>query len=167
MAQPYIFTGTAGIALQDYYDRKLLERAVPNLVHARYGEQADVPPRTGATINWRKLIPFGLATTALTEGTAPAKSYTTFSSVSVAVAQYGAYTDFSDLVEVQAYDDVIGEFVDAFGEQMGRTLDIIVRDAVVNAGAKQYAGDATTDASVRSSHATPADYYIEDRKSVV
>jgi len=163
MAQPYILTSTLGVALQSYYDRELLERALPNLVHARYGIQKEIPPRSSATIIFRKLNPLALATTALTEGTAPAKVTTTFSSVSVAVSQYGQYTDFSDLVDVIAFDPVIDEFVKAFGESMGRTLDILVRDAIISGASKQYVGNLTNEASLQSTaNATPAaSYYLD------
>jgi len=171
MAQPYVLTSTYGIALQDFYDRKLLERALPNLVHLRYGVEKEVPPHTGATIVWRKLNPIAMATVALVEGTSvygsvggvAAKVGATFTSISVAVSQYGQYTDFSDLVETQAFDDVIGEFVEAFGESMGRTLDVLVRDAVISGASKQYVGNLTNEASLQSTtNATPAaSYYLD------
>ena len=163
MAQPYILTSTLGVALQDYYDRQLLERALPNLVHARYGVEKVIPPRSGATINIRKLNPLPLATTALTEGTAPGKSTATFSSLSVAVSQYGQWTDFSDLVDIIALDNVLDEFVKNFGETMGKTLDVIVRDAIVTDASAQIVGNLAAEASLQSTtHATPAaSYYLD------
>lgn len=168
MGQPGIIATTVGgqegsVAVQDFYDRRLLERALPNLVHLRYGLERDIPPHTGATIVWRKLNPFALATSALDEGTAPARATIGFSSVSVAVSQYGQWTDFSALVDIQAVDPVLDEFVKNFGETMGKTLDVIVRDAIIDGSSKQYVGNLTNEASLSSTtHASPAaSYYLD------
>jgi len=150
-------------AIKTTYDRQLLERALPNLVFARYGVSKNIPARGGTSIEIRKLASIAVSTTALAEDSYPAAvSSAAFATKTLSVSQYGQYTSFSDIVELQSYDDVIGEFVKVFGENMGQTLDIIVRNAVWGGiTTDQYAGAAVSDASLQATIATEANYYLD------
>jgi N4-gp56 family major capsid protein len=167
MSTPNVLTTatTYGVDLtvKTTYDRELLDRAIPNLVWLNFGVRKDIPARGGTTIEIRRLGTLALATTALTEGSPPSAVQATWGSVNISVAQYGQWTDFSDLIETQAYDDVIGEYVRNFGETMGKTLDIVGRDLIL-AGITQvqYAGVAANRASLQmATTATKSDYYFD------
>lgn len=150
-------------AIKTTYDRQLLERALPNLVFARYGIPKNIPARGGTSIEIRKLGSIPVSTTALAEGSLPAaEASAAFATITLSISQYGQYTQFSDIVETQSYDDVLGEFVEVFGENMGQTLDIIVRNAVWSGiTSDQYAGAAISDASLQATIATESNYYID------
>lgn len=169
MAQANVLTTSTAstynvdLTVKTTYDRELLDRAIPNLVWMNYGVSKDIPARGGTTIEMRKLGTMTISTTALTEGSVPTAVQATWSSVNISVSQYGQWTDFSDLVETQSYDDVIGEYVRNFGEQMGKTLDIIARNAILSGITQiQYAGVATTRADLQAATAaTASDYYFD------
>jgi N4-gp56 family major capsid protein len=136
--------GIAGmtVELKQTYDRTLLERAVPALVHTRWGLKRNIPRRGGKSIEFRRLETITATTTALTEGTAPTETQLTFSNVQATVSQYGAYSKLTDLVDTQSYDPVLDETVEAYGEQMGDSLDQVVRNVLVAGTTVQYASTA-------------------------
>lgn len=72
-----------------FYDLKLLERALPELVHAQFGQSRPIPPHQGVSINFRKFASLPAATSALTEGTPPSASTLSISTVAATVSQYG------------------------------------------------------------------------------
>ena len=161
---PLLVSGTTAIsaAIKMTYDRQLIERAMPALVFSRYGVSKNIPARGGTTIEIRKLSSLPLATTALTEGTYPTQVVATFSTIAISVSQYGQWAAVSDLVDTQAYDNVVAEFVENFGESMGKTLDIIIRDAIfAGVSNTQYAGSATTRASLQATTATASNKYMD------
>ncbi len=133
-----------------FYDLKLLERALPELVHGQFGQQRNIPPHQGTNIQFRKFASLPAATTPLTEGTPPSASSISISTVSATVSQYGAVVDGSEIVATQTIDNVLTEVAMMLGENMGNTLDIIDR-TVLNAGTNaQYASTAGSRAQVGS-----------------
>jgi len=55
--------------VNNFYDRTLLERLLPNLVHTKFGQVRDIPRKSGSnTIKFRRYESLSAATTALTEG---------------------------------------------------------------------------------------------------
>ena len=68
-----VMTGTSQISvnIQGYYDRNLLDRLTPLLVHVGYGMEKPVPKNEGNLINFRRYGNLTAATTALTEGVTP------------------------------------------------------------------------------------------------
>lgn len=138
------------VELKQTYDRMLLMRAIPNLVHARYGVNKNIPARGGKSIEVRRMESIAVNTTALTEGTPPTSTTATFSSVSCTISQYGQYTVLSDLLETQAFDPVLAEYAENFGEAMGNTLDQVVRNVLVAGTTVQYASTGTSIGNVGS-----------------
>lgn len=150
MAYELIGVGGMSVELKQTYDRLLLMRAIPNLVHARYGIQKNIPAKGGKSIEVRRMESIAASTTALTEGTPPASTTATFSSVACTISQYGQYTVLSDLLETQAFDPVLAEYAENFGESMGNTLDQIVRNVLVAGTTVQYASTGTSIGNVGS-----------------
>lgn len=75
-----------------YYDRTLLERLLPLLVHTKFGQVRDIPRKSGTnTIKFRKYSALAVATTALTEGTTPAGSQLSVTDITADVLQYGRH----------------------------------------------------------------------------
>src|SRR3990167_5738822 len=111
------------LELKQTYDRELLERALPRLVHANWGMKKPIPAKGGKSVEFRRMEAIAASTTALTEGTPPSVTNATFSSVSCTISQYGQYAQVSDLLEVQGFDPVLEEYVQNFGEAIGDSLD--------------------------------------------
>ena len=135
-------TSSAGLSdeMKTFYDRMLLERTVPNLVHAKFGQVKRIPANGGRIIEWRKFSALSTATTPLTEGTL----YTnlkdlTVTAITGTVAQYGDAVGFSDLVSVTAIDPILTETTKILAEQAAQTIDELVRDALVLGTTVEYA----------------------------
>ena len=69
-------TGTAQIpsGVSAFYDRNLLERALPSLVHDKWGQMRNVPKNSSDSIKFRRWDALAVATTPLTEGVTPTGS---------------------------------------------------------------------------------------------
>jgi N4-gp56 family major capsid protein len=132
-------TNTTAIApIQAFYDRNTLERALPMLVHDKFGQKRPIPKGQGLAIKFRRYEKFTVATTALTEGTDPAGQDMTKTDVTLTLAQYGDFTKLTDMVIETNLDPMVTEATDVLGEQMGETLDTIYRNALILGSAVRY-----------------------------
>lgn len=122
-----------------FYERTLLERLLPNLVFASYGQKKPMPKKEGDTINFRKFNALSVALTPLTEGVTPDGNSLSISAITATVAQYGDYLQFSDKIDMVGIDPVITEANELLGEQAGLTIDTLVRDVVCAGTNVQYA----------------------------
>lgn len=127
-----------------FYEKQLLMRALPAFHYIGYGRKKAIPRRGGNSLEWRRLERPVAATSALTEGTPPAVTQTTWANVVATVSQYGAYVQVSDVAMQQSIDDVVGEHIDMFGEHMADSLDRVARAVLVSGTNVQYADSATS-----------------------
>ncbi len=145
---------------QTFYDNVLLRRAQPYEVHGNFGQSRPLPSGKGNQILFRRYENLSLATTPLTEGQSPDGQKMSKTDVTATVKQYGDFIQISDVVDLTARDPVLTEAAELLGEQMGKTRDVLVRDAVVgdyfnNAGSGDYdevdgGGDAFSQTDLES-----------------
>lgn len=143
--------------VRSFYDKDLLERALPFLLHTLFGQQRDIPQHNSQTIKFRRYNSLAVATTALTEGTTPSSTSLSVTDVSATVAQYGAYVELTDVLETTTEDPIILEVNELLGEQAGNTFDQLARDVMVTGTGVQYASTATSRSSVSSAMKLTAD----------
>lgn len=117
--------------VQAFYDRNLLERAVPADIHGRFGQVRPIAKRSGNQIKFRRYSALAAATTALTEGVTPAGSSLAVTDITATLAQYGDYVTISDMVDMTNQDAVLTEAGMVLGEQAGTTIDQVRRDILV------------------------------------
>lgn len=154
-------TGSSGLSVEmkTFYDRVLLERTYPVLLHAKFGQKKRIPAGAGRVIEWRKFDPFPVAKTPLTEGAL----YTNFRDLNVTaitgtVAQYGDAVAFSDLVSTTTIDPILTETTQLLGDQAGETIDELVRDTLVGGTTILYASTAAQRSDLTSAMTlTPAE----------
>lgn len=142
-------TGTLADEIKTFYDRTLLERAQPQLTHARFAQQRPIGRRQGKTIEFRKFTALAPNVTPLTEGVTPDGKALTVTAITAAINQYGDFVQGSDLLDLVAIDPVLQETAELLGEQAGLTVDRIVRDVI-------HAGTSVNYASTASSRVTVA-----------
>ncbi len=139
-------TGSAGLSdeAKTFYDRQLLERTVPRLLHGMFGQVKTIPAKGGKTIEWRKFAALSTATTALVEGTLynDLKNIVV-SAITGTVAQYGDAVGFSDLVDVVSIDPLLAETTKILAEQAGQTIDELTRDVLAAGTTKEFANQAS------------------------
>lgn len=133
-------TALAGLSpeMKTYYDRRLIARALPTLLHARFAQRRSIPKRGGKTIEFRKFSSLGVSKTALTEGTPPSGQSLTVTAITATVSQYGDGVKFSDLVRTTTIDPILEETTDLLAEQSAESIDEIVRDVLVAGTSVQY-----------------------------
>ena len=139
------------IEVNNFYDRVLLERAVPAFVHNRFAQVRDIPSNSGTNvIKFRRYGSLTATTTALSEGITPSGSQLSVTDVSATVLQYGDYVTLTDRVLMETYDPILTETSEILGEQAGDSLDQLCRNVQVASASAQYASTATTVATVDS-----------------
>ena len=138
-------TGTSQVtyAVNNYFDRLLLERAVPSFIHNRYAEIRDIPQGNTNVIKFRRYTNLTAATTALTQGVTPAGSQLSITDLTATVQQYGDYVTLTDFLEMTTLDPVLNETAELLADQVGDTLDQLTRDVLVAGTNVFYASTAT------------------------
>ena len=123
-------SGSLSAEMKTFYDRVLLERALPVLVHANFGQKRNIPMHGGKTVEFRKFSALATATTPLTEGTPPTLKDLTVTAITATVAQYGDAVGFSDVISTTTIDSILTETTAILGEESGETIDELVRDVL-------------------------------------
>jgi len=136
--------------VRSFYDRQMLEKAKPHLVHTWFGQIRDIPQNATDTIKFRRYGLLSAATTALTEGATPAGSSLSVTDLSATAAQYGDFVTLTDELETETEDPVIMEVNDILGQQAGNTFDQLCRDVLVAGSNVQYASTAVSRVTVTS-----------------
>ena len=130
-----------------YYDMMLLKMLRQMEFHySKYAIQKSLPKNYGDTINWRRFKKLEVAADLglLTEGETPdGKDGIRGEAITAVIKQYGEVMYFTDLVDLQQLDDVRREYTIELGYIAQETLDLIVRNTLVNEGSVYFAGDAT------------------------
>lgn len=115
----------------EYYNRGLLERALPFMNHDLFGQIRPLPQKNSKTAKFRRYESLGTATTPLSEGVPPNSTDPSHTDVTASVSTYGAYIEYSDDVELISPDPLLTEFNELLGDQSGETIDILRRDVLV------------------------------------
>lgn len=152
-------TGTLSDEMKTYYDRVLLTRTVPKLVHTKFGQRKRIPEHGGRIIEFRKFSGLAVATTPLSEGVLfTSLKDLTVTATTATVSQYGDAVGFSDLVSTTTIDPLLEEASEILGEQAGETIDEVVRDVVAAGTTIVYVGTRTArNQIVAADTITPAD----------
>jgi len=151
-----LITGTSDIAvnLQGHYDRNLLTRALPALIHGRFGQIRPLPKNKGTRINFRRFNSLAANTTPLSEGVTPTGKKLTTTDIYATVKFYGDFLTFSDVIQLTGLDATLVEGGEILGESMGLTADTLDRDVIVAGTSVRYANSVAGRSSVATAIAT-------------
>lgn len=146
-----ITTADSGLSpqMKTYYDRRLLQRALPMLLFNKFGQRRRIPRHGGKTIEFRKWSTLGVAKTPLTEGVPPSAQSMESTAIQATVVQQGGYVSLSDVVLTTTFDPILEEASDLLGEQAGETVDELIRDVLVTGTNVTYV-DAVSRAAIAS-----------------
>ena len=120
-----------------FYDKALIQEAMPNLVHDQFGQKRPIPKHGGKKIEFRKYASMPKALQPLTEGVTPDGRKLSVTTVEAEVNQYGDYVCLSDVLDLTAIDNNALEATKVMGRQAGLTLDTITRN-VLQSGTNVY-----------------------------
>lgn len=76
-----------------------------------------VPENKGDTVSWRKFASLSAATTPLNEGETPLATDVSVTSVTGTVQEYGAYIQYTGMLEYKAIDPILVNFSELLGSQ--------------------------------------------------
>lgn len=124
-------TSDIAIKITGYYDRNLLERALPVLLYGKFGQTRPLPKNMGDRITFRKYASLAVNTTALTEGVTPAGKSLSASEIYATMGQYGDYVMITDKLLDMGLDPILMEAGDLLGEQAGLTVDTLHRNVLL------------------------------------
>ncbi len=131
-------------AIATFYDKVLLKRGLPYIVHERFAKTRPIATRSGNTIKFRRYGRLAPALTPLVEGVTPAGKMITKTDITARLKQYGDYVHHTDVVSLTNQDAVLTEIMEVLGEQSGETHDILARDVYVAGSNVYYAGSVST-----------------------
>ena len=153
-----INTVSMDATVKSAYDRRLMLRALPRLLHGRFGRTATFKGYKDWEI--RRFESLSAITSSLSEGVTPSEnSAPNISTYTLTPEWYGAWVSYTDKLEVQNFDPVILETSGILGEQAGLTVDNLIRDELVANASIDYAGGAAarTDLDVNNDKISYAD----------
>lgn len=129
-------------ALKVMYERRLLTRAQPRLVHGRGARIARFKGFNSYEL--RKYGALAAVTSALSEGVTPDEhDEPTLSTVTITPSWYGSWIRYTDELDMTAFDPIVSETVAILGEQAGLSADTLIRDHITANATKAYSGAAT------------------------
>ena len=126
-----------------YYDRMMLDRLREENIFHQLGESKRLPANSGKIVQWFRRTDSAADTGTLSEGTTPSPINLSATSISAQLAQYGNWTQTSDLIQMTSIDDEIENAVDVLSFKAVRSLDALDR-TILDAGTTvKYGGSKT------------------------
>jgi N4-gp56 family major capsid protein len=121
------------------YEKRLLWRALPRLVHGRWAKKASISGF--GSMELRRYESMSAVTNALGEGSTPGEtSAPTITSVTLDPSWYGAFIIMTDKLEAEMFDSMISETSGILGEQCGLSIDTLNRNVLVAGATTAYSG---------------------------
>lgn len=126
-----VTTGLTG-EMQTYYEKVFLKRAEYDLVLKEGAQMRTHSTGEGKTIWFNRYTPQAIETTALSEGVNPSICPISAANVSVVLAEYGTTYKISKFLSTTSIDMNNREKIALLGQNMGETMNRIVRNELEN-----------------------------------
>lgn len=159
MADTLTTTTQIDPAVATYYDRKLLVRGKGYQIHTLFGQERNLPAKSGNTVKFRRYTALSTATIALAEGIQPNGQRMAKTDPTATPRQYGDYVHETDIVELTVEDQNLNVAADVLAQQYGETIDELTRDVLV-------AGSTTRNCAFGSNGQTPTELTTEDIEQI-
>lgn len=127
-------TDTAVItpAVTAWFNKALLVRNKPKLIHSLFGSRETLPSGHGKTVTWRRWSQLATREAQVTEGVTPAASILSKQDISATVAQYIGWVLITDVLEFTCENKVLAQGATELNDQMLRTEDLLIRNVLVS-----------------------------------
>ena len=138
-------TSTSGLSakMAMYYSKRGLSKLRENLVIHQFGEKKELPKNNGKQVNWFRRVDSAADVNTISEGTVPSPITLSANQVTAQLAQYGNFTQTSDLLEMTSIDNEIENAVDTLSFKAARSLDTLDRNILDAGSTIQYGGGKT------------------------
>lgn len=137
-------TSTLSPEVSTYYEKVFLARAEYELVLKEGGQMRTHPVNEGRTVNFTRYTPLTIITSPLGELSNPVTCAITACTVAMTLSEYGLTTIHSKLLTLTGIDSGMKEKVELVGQNMGETLNRLVRAELEN-GTAYYGNDHAVD----------------------
>lgn len=135
-------TDTLAPQLKTFYDTVLLDNVKTKDIFTQVSKKQRLPAQNGLTVEWRKWNDLADAGV-LVEGIIPAGQTMGQTVITVAVVQYGLYVSLSDRFMLHAVDDGVLGATERVGNSCVRTMQKIVRTALLAGTNTKFASTLT------------------------
>ncbi|KKM97724.1 hypothetical protein LCGC14_1165070 [marine sediment metagenome] len=125
-------TSDIPVNIQGYYDRNILDNAVPYLIHDRFGQTRPVPKNKGDQITFRRMGALEAATTKLVEGITPTGKKLSSTEIVAYLAEYGDYVTLTKWFNMTNLDGNLLGAGEVQGNQAGDTADLVIRTGIIS-----------------------------------
>lgn len=132
MADNFTTTSIVTPAVNAYFNKMLLVRNKPRLIHSLFADREVLPGGVGKTIVWRRFAQLATATTEILEGISPEGKYLTKQDIRATVAQYMDFIHITDVLEFTCENKILNIGGSELNDQMHRTEDELVRNVLVS-----------------------------------
>ena len=127
-------TGSIGMGMQVYYDKKFLSRVKDNLFMHQFAQKRNIPSGGGKQIRFFRYHDIANVTTPLTEGTNPDPTAVTGCEVNRNLEEWGAFSQHSSLISRTHIDKGLAKVSEVWGDNAGRSIDLRTLKEVVTNG---------------------------------
>jgi N4-gp56 family major capsid protein len=126
-------TNTTALAadLQTYFSKKLLVQAAYKTVLDQFAYVEKIPSNASKTISFTQYADLAVATTPLTEGTAPTDTALSTTAITAVIDQLGAFVTLTDLAELTVKHPVVQKTTELLSVQAARSYDRTINSVVV------------------------------------
>lgn len=131
-----------------YYDKRWLERLIPQLYFEDLGTKRPLPKNAGTLMKFRRLNKLTAQTTPLTENTNPSETTVGTSEVTVEPLTYGQWVKTSKELQWKSINPIMDEVSDELSDNAALSYDTIVRAALSGNFTNQFAGGAASEITV-------------------
>ena len=135
-------TGTLTQEVKTYYEKVFLARSEYELILKEGGQMRTHPTNEGRSVNFTRYNPLTIITTPLGEGSNPVTCALNASTVTMTLSEYGLTTTNSKMLSLTSIDSNMAEKVGLVGQNMGETLNRLVRNDLAN-GTPYYGNNHT------------------------
>lgn len=135
-------TGNLAQEVMTYYEKVFLERAKYELVMKEGAQTRTHATGQGRTVNFTRLNPLTVITDPLGEASNPITCPINASTIAMTLSEYGLTTTHGKLQTLVSIDSGMKEKVELVGQNMGETLDRLVRNELQN-GTSYYGNNHT------------------------
>ena len=132
----------------EFYQKAMLERLQEKVNYIHYGKKAPLPVHAGATTSWRRLEMPEAVTTAISEGTTPDGLDLSINKIQSTVAQYGAWTKISDLLDLTGVDPLLTEVAEMFGDHAAVSMEKVIATVLAGGTNVLYGNNKTSRATL-------------------
>lgn len=126
-------TSTIAPEVMTFYEKVFLERSEYELVLKEGAQVRTHPDNAGRTVNFTRYNPLTIITDPIGEASNPVTCLINASTVSMTLSEYGLTTVHSKLLTLVSIDSSMKEKISLVGQNMGETLNRLVRNELDDA----------------------------------